>query len=181
MRYWYDCEFLEDGKTIAPISIGIVAEDGREYYAVNNDAPFDRVRVHAWLMANVVPNLGPLSQWLPLATIREEVRHFFLGRNEHVELWGYYSSYDHILLSQLFGRMIDRPKGLPMWTNDVQQVAYELGLEASLPAQPGDLHNALADARWTRDAWVYLMEQKGAIRRAPEPRPGIPASLMTGC
>lgn len=33
-RYDYDCEFLEDGKTIALISIGIVADDGRTYYAV---------------------------------------------------------------------------------------------------------------------------------------------------
>jgi hypothetical protein len=30
MRYWLDTEFIEDGKTIDLISIGIVAEDGRE-------------------------------------------------------------------------------------------------------------------------------------------------------
>ncbi len=29
MRYWYDLEFIEDGKTIDVISIGVVAEDGR--------------------------------------------------------------------------------------------------------------------------------------------------------
>ena len=34
MRIFYDTEFLEDGKTIDLISIGMVAEDGREYYAV---------------------------------------------------------------------------------------------------------------------------------------------------
>ena len=38
MRYFYDTEFLEDGETIDLISIGIVAEDGREYYAVNLNA-----------------------------------------------------------------------------------------------------------------------------------------------
>ncbi len=31
-RYFYDCEFLENGNTIELISIGIVADDGREYY-----------------------------------------------------------------------------------------------------------------------------------------------------
>ena len=36
MRYFYDTEFLEDGETIDLISIGIVAEDGREYYAVTD-------------------------------------------------------------------------------------------------------------------------------------------------
>lgn len=35
--YCYDTEFLEDGSTIELISIGIVCEDGREYYAVNSD------------------------------------------------------------------------------------------------------------------------------------------------
>lgn len=28
MRFFYDCEFLEDGRTIELISIGIVCEDG---------------------------------------------------------------------------------------------------------------------------------------------------------
>lgn len=31
MRYFYDTEFIEDGHTIELISIGVVAEDGREY------------------------------------------------------------------------------------------------------------------------------------------------------
>jgi hypothetical protein len=29
MKYYYDTEFIEDGRTIDLISIGIVAEDGR--------------------------------------------------------------------------------------------------------------------------------------------------------
>ena len=35
MKYFYDTEFIEDGSTIELISIGVVAEDGREYYAVS--------------------------------------------------------------------------------------------------------------------------------------------------
>ncbi|RZL78642.1 MAG: hypothetical protein EOP32_21370 [Rhodococcus sp. (in: high G+C Gram-positive bacteria)] len=30
MRYFYDCEFIEDGRTIDLVSIGVVAEDGRQ-------------------------------------------------------------------------------------------------------------------------------------------------------
>lgn len=160
MKYWYDTEFLDNGRTIDLISIGIVAEDGREYYAVNNDAPWGRIREHAWLMANVVPHLGPLGQWLPRDTIRDEVRDFFLRPNEPVELWGYYPSYDHVVLAQLWGPMSSLPKGIPMWTNDIQQVAYHLGLDACLPAQTGNAHNALDDARWTREAWAYLEAQR---------------------
>lgn len=55
--YCYDTEFLEDGNTIELISIGIVGPDDREYYAVNADCDFDRVREHDWLWENVVPHL----------------------------------------------------------------------------------------------------------------------------
>lgn len=58
--YCYDTEFLEDGKTIELISIGIVCEDGREYYAVNSDMPYDRIKHDDWLCTNVIPHL-PLS------------------------------------------------------------------------------------------------------------------------
>jgi hypothetical protein len=61
VRIFYDTEFLEDGKTIELISIGMVAEDGRELYLVNdeiNDDPLkERIRGHNWLMENVIPHL----------------------------------------------------------------------------------------------------------------------------
>lgn len=67
MRYWYDTEFHEDGHTVDLISIGIVAEDGREYYAVNHDADWDRVKKNEWLCENVVPHL-PLTPGGRVAT-----------------------------------------------------------------------------------------------------------------
>lgn len=62
MRYFYDTEFIEDGATITLVSIGIVAEDGREYYAVSTD--FDGARANHWVRENVLaklPNLDSLS------------------------------------------------------------------------------------------------------------------------
>jgi len=68
-RYFYDTEFLEDGKTIELISIGIVASDGRELYAVNAKAGrgklYDRIASNKWLMDNVVPSL-PLAPGSPV-------------------------------------------------------------------------------------------------------------------
>jgi hypothetical protein len=57
MRYFYDLEFLERPGRIDLISIGIVADDGREYYAVNSDMPLDDIKAHHWLMDNVWPHL----------------------------------------------------------------------------------------------------------------------------
>lgn len=165
-RYAYDCEFLEDGATIALISIGIVADDGREYYAVVADAPWHRIVEHDWLMANVVPSLPiELSQRGGLmaadpdvvrsrAEIAREVRAFLLAGETASELWAYYSAYDHVALCQLWGRMIDLPDGVPMWTNDLQQEIIRCGVEP--PEQTAGLHNALDDARWVRDSLRWL-------------------------
>ncbi|MGH8862698.1 MAG: polyadenylate-specific 3'-exoribonuclease AS, partial [Jatrophihabitantaceae bacterium] len=37
MRFFYDCEFIEDGRTIELVSIGVVDESGREFYAVSTE------------------------------------------------------------------------------------------------------------------------------------------------
>lgn len=43
MLYWLDTEFIEQGPDypIDPISIALVAKDGREYYAINNECKFE--------------------------------------------------------------------------------------------------------------------------------------------
>lgn len=167
VRVYYDTEFIEDGRTIDLISIGLVAEDGREYYAVNQEMPVRRIRKHAWLMENVVPGL-PVphgDRWLydyasPLSkkrtAIASEVREFITAAPD-VELWASFGAYDHVVLAQLWGSMIALPDGVPMWTNDLQQEAARLGVpNADLPKQEDGVHNALADARHNRVVGEFL-------------------------
>ena len=145
-RYFYDTEFLEDGHTIELISIGIVCEDGREYYAVNESADWQRIRKDEWLMANVIPHL-PFSgadEWKPKTQIRDDVAAFICGPG--IDLWADYAAYDHVALAQLFGRMIDLPPNIPMYTNDFQQRRSDLGHQ-EIPEQSSGVHDALADAR----------------------------------
>jgi hypothetical protein len=61
MRYYMDCEFIEGfhkpwfGKRrhyIDLISIGIVADDGREYFAISNE--YDYKDANAWVRENVI-------------------------------------------------------------------------------------------------------------------------------
>lgn len=54
-RYFMDTEFIEDGKTIDLISIGIVCEDGRELYL--QSAEFDGSRASEWVQENVIAHL----------------------------------------------------------------------------------------------------------------------------
>lgn len=183
----YDLEFLEDGSTIELISIGIVCDDGREYYAVNRDMPVRRIRKHKWLMENVVPGLPKAhgdrrltmpKRWLfdyadPAVKRRKriaaEVAAFIqatgdpeAGAND-VELWANYGAYDHVCLAQLWGPMIDLAPGVPMFTNDIQQEARRLGVGwDELPKQDSGEHNALADARHNQTIRRWLAEQEAS-------------------
>jgi hypothetical protein len=163
-RIFYDTEFIEDGRTIDLISIGMVREDtGAELYAVNFDMPIGKIRKHKWLMENVVPGLpkayGDARNMMPkswlfnyadpcvkrIPQIADEVLTFILDTTDP-QLWGWYSAYDHVALAQLWGAMVDLPEGIPMWTNDLRQESARLG-SPDLPVQESGLHNALADAR----------------------------------
>ena len=61
-RYFIDTEFVEDGKTIDLISIGIVCSDGREYYAINRDCDFSKAS--DWVKDNVLIHLPPRPESL---------------------------------------------------------------------------------------------------------------------
>jgi hypothetical protein len=183
----YDWEFLEDGRTIEPIAIGMVADDGRAYYAVNAQLAAHgwkgwrlrrRVRKHKWLMENVIPHLPqPHGDWVlqmpnrwlfnyldpavkPIERIANEVMDFIRSAGPGVQLWANYGSYDHVCLAQLWGRMIDLPEGVPMFTHDIQQERARLGLSwDDLPQQESGEHNALADARHNQTVRRWLAEQ----------------------
>jgi hypothetical protein len=158
MRYWFDTEFIEDGKTIDLISIGIVAEDGREFYAQNTDCDYSRAS--DWVRENVIAKLAPRKHDLMTkAQIKDAVLEF-VGTNKP-ELWAYYADYDWVVLCQLFGTMMDLPKGWPMYCRDVKQLCDDVG-NPSLPVQGKGEHHALADARWTREAWNFLQDFRKA-------------------
>lgn len=193
MRFYYDTEFIEDGRTIDLISIGIVGEYGHEYYAINSDMPLARILGRDWLVRNVLPGLpltgrSSLQKYLdhpqnsypkpslglvsldradvrvkPRQVIANEVRGLLATSGEPDELWADYGAYDHIALMQLWGSMADKPDGVPMFTHDVQQEAARLGLADQLPQQVDGLHDALADARHCRVRWEFLAAHQVSV------------------
>ena len=189
MRYFYDTEFIEDGQTIELISIGVVSEDGRELYLINNECNWERA--NAWVKENVISKLAPtVHNFVPRSVIKARLLEFLGFRTERqaqenaagysldhtyfamhnldpnalvrpaekIQLWGYYSAYDHVVLCQLFGTMMDLPKGMPMYTRDIKQLCAELG-DPELPEQGKGEHDALADAQWNRHAYEFLLRQ----------------------
>ena len=174
-RVFYDFEFLENGETIRPISIGMTDDEGTEYYAVFAQAPWKEIAQHEFLMREVVPLLpllhgdarmqAPKKNYCaidfnnPLVKstddIKLEVAHYLLNsRNPVDELWADYCAYDHVALAQLLGpRMIEMPEGVPWFTNDLQQLWRRAGKPEKPTQDPEREHNALDDARYDKELW----------------------------
>lgn len=176
-RYWYDTEFIEDGKTVDLVSLGMVSEDGREFYAISSVFHVEKMLKNEWLMENVFPSL-------PIKVLREGVWKWDTSRPEFKfvknrrqirdelldfvsgtwpEFWAWYGAYDHVALCQLFGRMIDLPDNFPMFTCDIKQEQKRLGLTRDqLPVQEEGKHNALEDARFNRVMFEHI-KNLGAV------------------
>ena len=148
MRVFFDTEFIEDGRTIDLISIGMARQDGRTYYAEVGET--DLSRASPWVRENVLPRLtGPRK---PRAVIAQEIVEFCGGAPE---FWAFYASYDWVALCQLFGTMMDRPAGWPAHVMDLRQALNdEDGPPIPEAAEP---HNALTDALWLKRAWEASM------------------------
>lgn len=189
----YDWEFLERGPElpIIPISLGMVRSDGAELYLISEEAPLSAIARHPWLQMNVVPHLpmkmeldhtpnytGGIIEWDPehpdyssrasLDAMRAQVREFLDVDPERLELWGYYAAYDHVLLAQLFGTMVDLPYGIPMYTHDIMQEARRQGGVPLPPMSTVGVHHALHDARWTMEAYKWLHERPEMREKAEE-------------
>ena len=163
MRYFLDTEFIEYPCTIDLISIGIVCEDGREFYAENVDA--DLTRANDFVKKNVIPNLefqdcsifsSESRVYGDTDLIAFCIKEFIIY--EKPEFWGYYADYDWVAFCWLFGSMIDLPKGWPMYCRDLKQLADSLD-KPHFEGPKGE-HNALADARWNKEFYEYLNDAK---------------------
>lgn len=157
MRIFVDFEFIENGDKhpIIPISVGVVREDGSNYYAEFNDV--DWSLANSWVIENVKPIIGTVSDEPPKnkVTIAHEIREFV---GEKPEFWGYFADYDWVILCQLYGKMIDLPEGWPKYCLDLKQWMWHLGVDRSSMPPNNNEHNALSDAIWNSQVFQTLLE-----------------------
>jgi hypothetical protein len=151
-RYFYDCEFIEDGRTVDLVSIAVVDEAGREFYAVSTE--FDESRAIPWVRRHVLRKLPPPSDpaWRTRDQIRLDLLAFLVEPRAEIELWAWYAAYDHVVLCQLWGAMPALPRAIPRFTKELRQRWDDLG-RPPLPEVPSDQHDALADARHNLARW----------------------------
>lgn len=189
--YFIDAEFIEDGcrRTIDLISIGIVSEDGREYYACNDEC--DLSKANDWVKANVIPALPSkhiginpsdpdvspsvrqdILSWKMRDAIAQDILEFCNPVKYGSPIfWGEWPAYDWVVFCWVFGSMIDLPKEFPMRCRDVIQWAEDhLGIDCSeLPPslEINGNHNALLGAKSVHRRWVHCweVEQKREVRQ----------------
>lgn len=188
MRYFVDTEFNEETAEVDLISLGIVAEDGSEFYGVNRNYIGDTFEVTScndWVKANVIPQLfvhlpKDTTVKFPIFS-REGIRDGIIelvSNDPFPEFWGYFSDYDWYLFCRLFGRFDQQPASWNRGGNvcyDIKQFMRHYGvLKSQLPPKFMPEHNALVDARWTKAAFDRLINIRDAGIPAGVARPSWP-------
>lgn len=218
MKYFFDTEFIEGfhkpflGKRrhfIDLVSIGIVAEDGREYYAISNE--FDESKADDWVRENVLSKLPPkVSKWYMSEShsiiwrtkykkselyksnkqIASEIYRFLFpfpisSFFQTPELWGYNSAHNWVLFCSLFGRVNNLPFGFPMYCNNLKQVIDKKGLDKGWENRycptPDDPYNALSGALWNKMLYDEIFRTETGPRPPQKPpRTDMPPSKRGG-
>lgn len=188
MNLFIDFEFTGLHQNTKPISLGIVAEDGREFYAEFADV--DLTNLDDWLVENVVANtlylrLDNKRISMPqnhyVGTTREVLLYLvpWLRQFDYIEIWGDCMAYDWVLFCELFGGALNLPKNIYYIPFDICTALKDCNIDPDIDrnafAAEGSLsrdnrcivlgksissHNALVDARVTRDCYHRIQELK---------------------
>lgn len=180
MKYFLDCEFHErkiyktftdkvlgrKTHTVELISIALVREDGRTYYAESKEFDMNAAKKHKFLSKNVLPNLigEGFRKWNH--EIRDEIVDF-MSSDEEPELIGWWGAYDWYVFCSLFENMIDciNQTGFKYYTDLKSLLKNTSGISKKslneLTSANADLsisHNAYQDAMWLREAYYCAID-----------------------
>jgi len=162
MKLFFDTEFTGLHKNTTLISIGIVSEDGRSFYAELDD--YDHSQLNDWLRENVIANLqfsppgeGEDKAWimsrhvetapfgrniedghsLSMQGNKEEVRVNFLKwlrqfGNEKIVMFSDCLSYDWVLFVDIFGTAFDLPENIYYIPMDICTMLGDRGIDPDI-------------------------------------------------
>lgn len=122
MKIFFDTEFTGLHKNTTLISIGLVSEDNRKFYAELTD--YDESQLDDWLRENVIENLlyakdtdfclySDKNVYLKgtKEKLKEELTKW-LESFSSVEIWSDCLSYDWVLFNDIFGDAFSIPKNV---------------------------------------------------------------------
>jgi hypothetical protein len=172
-KIFFDTEFTGLHQNTTLISIGLVSECGKTFYAEFND--YDFKQVDDWLKENVINNLqyngifqkldetkNSISYKSTTENIKEKLTDW-LEQFGEVEIWSDCLSYDWVLFNQIFGHAFNIPKNVYYIPFDICTLFYAKGIDADINREEfsemtegSQKHNALWDAEVIRQCFVKL-------------------------
>jgi hypothetical protein len=185
MKIFFDTEFTGLRKNTTLISIGMIDENNRCFYAEFND--FDRKQCDNWIKENVIKNLkhkgalhlnlkgfNPSENKTTVIGNKNEIQKYlieWLSVYDNVELVSDVCHYDMVLLIDIFGSAWDVPSCLNPSCHDINQdianyyhisemEAFDKGREDILKEHKktikGNKHNALYDAKVIKEIYNII-------------------------
>jgi hypothetical protein len=177
MKVFFDSEFTGLHQNTTLISIGLVAEDGKEFYAEFTDYAKDQV--DEWIENNVIKNLFIhvdrliYNRLAEGQTIIKGKRDYissnlqdWLEQFDSVEMWSDCLSYDWVLFNQLFGHAFNIPKNVYYIPFDICTLFKIKGIDPDISREDfagakdwnvEHKHNALQDAKVIKACYDKLM------------------------
>ena len=184
-KVFFDTEFtgLHQGTTL--ISIGLVSECGKTFYAELTD--YDKNQVDEWIKSNVIDRLlfnnfdseGIIlsdkgnslqdSQIKGNSSLLREQLGIWLSQFEQVEIWSDCLSYDWVLFNQIFGHAFNIPKNVYYIPFDICTLFKIKGIDPDTCREKyafGEVysemlsqkHNALWDAKVIKYCYEKLIK-----------------------
>ena len=160
-KVFMDCEFtgLHQGTTL--ISIGMIAEDGRELYCELND--YDKSQIDDWLKDNVIANLHN-TNLINTEQLRKAIEEF-IEPYDTVEIWSDCLSYDWVLFNQIWGHAFNIPKAIYYIPFDLCTLFKVKGIDPDVSREKyagmtkgSQKHNALWDAKVIRECYLKAIQ-----------------------
>ena len=159
-KIFLDTEFTGLHKNTTLISIGLVSECGKTFYAESND--YDYVQVDDWIKDNVLNNLlykgiyqtlegtkQNMSYKSGKSNIKEKLEEW-LAQFKEVEIWSDCLAYDWVLFCDIFGGAFNIPKNIYYIPFDICTSFKELGIDPDIGREEFVNHNVQVD---TAEHW----------------------------
>jgi hypothetical protein len=172
-KIFFDCEFTGLHKNTTLISIGLISDCGKTFYAEFTD--YDKGQVDDWIKKNVISKLkrannnnksafsiGKGNEFLEVFGNKEGIKLYlkkWLSQFEQVEMWSDCLSYDWVLFNNIFGTAFDIPKNIYYIPFDICTLFKIKGIDPDISREEyakeskenwfaeEKKHNALFDAK----------------------------------
>jgi hypothetical protein len=176
MKVFFDTEFtgLHNGTTL--ISIGMVAEDGKTFYAECRD--YEKGQVDKWIKDNIISKTSYLkesgnlemasvsysSYYAPVTKpILEHDITEWLSQYDSIEMWSDCLAYDWVLFCDIFGHAFNIPKNVYYIPFDICTLFKVKGIDPDISREEfagfvsDEKHNALHDAKVIKACYEKLI------------------------